>query len=138
MTLPVYYTHKIKGKNITMLVGMNKYERLHHQPRNKMKQHYYSLIAKSLNEIPIKGKVKTEYVYYYKNVQSDAPNVVAVIDKMFMDALQENGIIKEDNVSNYIGSSWSVGGQDKLNPRIEVRVIEIIEEKENEKQGKLI
>lgn len=134
MTLPVYY--KVDKK--TILVGLNKYERMHHHPRNKMKQYYYALIAKTLNKIPIKGKVKTEYVYYYKNSQSDAPNVVAVIDKVFMDALQENGVISEDNVTNYIGSTWSVGGQDKLNPRIEVRVIEIVEEKENDKQGRLI
>jgi Holliday junction resolvase RusA-like endonuclease len=135
MTLPVYYTRKVKGKLETILVGLNKYERMHHQPRNTMKRYYYGLIAKHLVNKAIKGKVKTEYTYFYKNAQSDAPNVVAVIDKLFMDALQENGIIKEDNVKNYIGSSWSVGGMDKENPRIEVRVIEIIEEKENPKQG---
>lgn len=134
MTLPVYY--KIGKK--TILVGLNKYERMHFQPRNKMKQYYYYLIGKNLTKIPIKGKVTTEYTYYYKNVQSDAPNVVAVIDKMFLDALQEYKIISQDNVTNYIGSSWKVGGQDKLNPRIEVRVIEVIEEKENEKQGVLL
>jgi hypothetical protein len=138
MTLPVYYTHKVKGKQTTILVGLNKYERMHHHPLHKMKQHYYALISKNLTKNKITGKVKTEYVYYYKNKQSDAPNVVACIDKMFMDALQINGIIQEDNVQNYIGSTWSVGGQDKLNPRIEVRVIEIIEEKENEKQGRLL
>ena len=139
MTLPVYYTYIEKNKKKTILVGMNKYERMHHQPRNKMKQYYYSLIKRNLVKIQLKGKVKTEYVYYYKNSQSDAPNVVAVIDKLFMDALQINGVIKDDNVTNYIGSTWSVGGQDKLNPRIEVRVIEQIEEvKENEKQGHLI
>jgi len=133
MTLPVYY----KAGSKSILVGLNKYERMHYQPRNKMKQYYYALIGKNLTKLPIKGKVKTEYTYYYKNSQSDAPNVVAVIDKMFMDALQEYGVIKQDNVTNYIGSTWSVGGQDKLNPRIEVRVIEQIEEKINEKQGEL-
>lgn len=137
MTLPVYYKFP-KNKNKT-LVSLNTYERLHHQPRNKMKQHYYDLIAKTLNKLPIKGKVRTEYTYYYKNIQSDAPNVVAVIDKMFMDCLQIEGVIKEDNVSNYIGSSWSVGGQDKLNPRIEVKVIEVIDkDKINKDQGSLI
>lgn len=136
MILPVYYKFP-RDKNKT-LVSLNKYERLHFQPRNKMKQVYYSLIAKTLNKIPLKGKIKTEYTYYYKNVQSDAPNVVSVIDKLFMDCLQLEGVIKEDNVLHYVGSTWSVGGQDKLNPRMEVRVIEVIEEKENEKQGVLI
>ena len=139
MTLPVYYTHKVKGKDKTILVGLNVYERMHHHPLDKMKKHYYALIAKNLNKILIRGKIKTEYTYYYKNKQSDAPNVVACIDKMFMDALQLNGVIKEDNVQNYIGSTWVVGGADKLNPRIEVKVVEIIEEvKENPNQGVLL
>jgi hypothetical protein len=110
---------------------------MHHHPLHKMKQHYYALISKNLTKHKIAGKVKTEYVYYYKNAQSDAPNVIAVIDKLLLDALQVNGIIKEDNVKNYIGSSWKIGCQDKNNPRVEVKIIEVIEEEENINQGKL-
>ena len=44
---------------------------------------------------------------------------------MLMDALQEYGIIQQDNVQCYIKSSWEVGGQDKENPRIEVKISEI-------------
>jgi len=125
MTLPVYYQYKTKKGIETILVGMNKYERMHAIVRNNMKKFYYSLIAKKLKSKPLKGKVKTHYIYYYKNSLSDAPNVVAVIDKMFMDQLQNSKIIKDDNVLNYIGSSWEVGGQDKKNPRIEVKLFEV-------------
>ena len=125
ITLPVYYSHKTKKGIETMLVGMNKYERMHHIVRNTMKKYYYSLIASKLKNVKISGKVKTHYTYFYKNSQSDAPNVVAVIDKMFMDQLQNSKVIKDDNVLNYIGSSWEVGEQDKVNPRIEIRIFEV-------------
>ena len=125
MTLPIYYTHIVKKKKETFLVGLNKYERLHFQPRNKMKQYYYALIRPKIAIKPIKGKIATHYTLYYKNKVSDAPNVVSVIDKMLMDALQEYGIIQQDNVQCYIKSSWEVGGQDKENPRIEVKISEM-------------
>lgn len=125
LTLPVYYTHKAKKGTETILVGINKYERMHYQPRNKLKKHYYDIIKSKLNSKPLQGKIKTHYTYYYKNILSDAPNIIAIIDKLFMDQLQNSGVIKNDNVTNYIGSSWEVGGQDKKNPRVEVRVIEV-------------
>ena len=125
ITLPIYYTYKTKKGIETILVGMNKYERMHGIVRNSMKKHYYSIIRSKLKNIKITGKVKTHYTIYYKNKLSDAPNIVAVIDKMFMDELQNSKIIKDDNVLNYIGSSWEVGGEDKKNPRIEIKVFEI-------------
>jgi hypothetical protein len=43
-----------------------------------------------------------------------------------MDALQESGVIDNDNVQHYLYSSWEVVGQDKNNPRIEVAIMEDI------------
>jgi len=129
MTIPVYYTYvkKVKGikKQVTELVGLNQIYNMHYMARAKMVKHFHHLIGAKIKAAPIQGKVKTRYVYYYKNVQSDAPNVVAGIDKLFMDALQNSKVIKDDNVLNYIGSSWEVGGQDKKNPRIEVQLFEV-------------
>lgn len=124
LILPIYYTHIVKRQPSTILVGLNKYERMHHQPRNKMKQFYYALIRSKLALKPLKGKIATHYTLYYKNKTCDAPNVVAVIDKILMDALQNYNIIEEDNVQTYISSSWCVGGIDKDNPRIEVEICE--------------
>jgi len=127
ITLPIYYTYKEKKKQKTILVGMNKYERLHYIPRNDMKKHYYKLIKAKLTGIgAIKTKIATHYTVYYKNKTCDAPNVVAVIDKMFMDALQEFGIIKQDNVQSYVKSSWDIGGMDRVNPRIEIKIFEVV------------
>ncbi len=57
---------------------------------------------------------------------SDAPNIVAVIDKFLLDALQESNVIENDNVQHYIRSSWEVVAQDRVNPRIEVEIKEIV------------
>ena len=128
ITLPIYYTHKVKGKQKTILVGMNAYERMFYIPRNKMKKHFYSLIRVTARRLkPIKGMVATHYTVFYKNKASDAPNIVAVIDKMLMDALQENGVIEQDNVQSYVRSSWEVGGQDTINPRIEIKIFEVVD-----------
>lgn len=103
-----------------------------------MVKFYHSLICNKIKAKPLKGKVKTHYTYFYKNSQSDAPNIVAGIDKLFMDALQKSKVIKDDNVLNYVGSTWEVGGQDKVNPRIEVKLIEILEKDTvHPNQGKL-
>lgn len=125
ITLPVYYSHKTKKGIETILVGLNKFLQMHYIPRNEMKKYYYSLIKSKLKNIRIDGKIKTHYTYYYKNSTSDAGNVVAVIDKLFMDELQNSKVIKDDNVQHYIGSTWEVGGQDKDNPRVEIRIFQI-------------
>lgn len=127
MDLPIYYTYQRKKSELpkTILVGLNEVYSMHHIHKNKMVKFYYTLIHAKLKKIKIKGKIKTHYTYFYKNSQSDAPNVVAVLDKIFMDALQKANIIKDDNVLNYIGSSWEVGGQDKKNPRLEVKIFEV-------------
>ena len=125
--LPVYYTFQKKkyAEPSTILVGLNEVYKMHHIHKNKMTKWYYNLIFSKINRLKISGQIKTHYTYFYKNSQSDAPNVVAVIDKIFMDALQIKKTIKEDNVLNYIGSTWEVGEQDKLNPRIEIKIYEV-------------
>ena len=133
LTLPIYY----KTKKSKILVGMNKYERMYFIDRNNMKEYYYSLIRSIVGRRSVEGKITTHYTLYYKNKLSDAPNVVAVIDKMLMDGLQECGAIKDDNVQHYISSSWSLGGEDKNNPRIEIKVVGAVEPKEDDRQMKI-
>lgn len=139
MNIPIYYTYHSKTKGVvTTIIGLNQIYNMHYMVRAKMVKFYHSLICNKIKAKPLKGKVKTHYTYFYKNSQSDAPNIVAGIDKLFMDALQKSKVIKDDNVLNYVGSTWEVGGQDKVNPRIEVKLIEILEKDTvHPNQGKL-
>ena len=115
--LPVYYN---TGKK-TVLVSSNFTRNAHYHILNKLKQHYHKLVADRLKEFEtIKGQYRVSYVYYYKNSASDGSNVVSGIEKYLLDAIQEIGLVTNDNVQYHIGSKWDVGGQDKDNPRMEV------------------
>lgn len=120
LTLPIYFGSKKK-----YMIGMNWYGTSHYRARNTVKQEFHKMVDKSLSkDYILNSPLKTHYKVYYKNVLSDAPNIVAVIDKFLLDALQECKVIVNDNVQHYIASSWEVIAQDRDNPRIEV----IIEE----------
>ena len=120
LILPIYF-----GSRKKYMIGMNWYSTSHYRARNNVKQEFHKMVDKILSKgYKLNSPIKTHYKVYYKNVLSDAPNVVAVIDKFLMDALQESGVIVNDNVQHYLYSSWEVVGQDKNNPRIEVAIME--------------
>ena len=125
MTLPFY-----AGKRTKFMLGMNWYGVAHYRTRNSVKQEYHVMIGKVLpKNLKLKSPLATHYKIYYKNMKSDASNIVAVVDKFLMDALQEHGVIVEDNVKHYIRSSWEVVEQDRDNPRIEVEIKEVEDER---------
>lgn len=122
LILPIYF-----GTRKKYMIGMNWYSTSHYRARNNVKQEFHKMVDKILSKgYKLSSPIKTHYKVYYKNILSDAPNVVAVIDKFLMDALQESGVIDNDNVQHYLYSSWEVVGQDKNNPRIEVAIMEDI------------
>jgi hypothetical protein len=51
-------------------------------------------------------------------------NVGALIDKFVQDSLQQSNIVRNDNVQFYTRSVFEVGGQDRLNPRVDVLIEE--------------
>lgn len=122
LILPIYF-----GSRKKYMIGMNWYSTSHYRARNNVKQEFHKMVDKILSKgYKLNSPIKAHYKVYYKNILSDAPNVVAVIDKFLMDALQESGVIDNDNVQHYIYGSWEVAGQDKNNPRIEVSIMEDI------------
>ena len=122
LTLPIYGGVKKK-----FLIGMNWMNTTHYRSRNNVKQDYHKRIGKALpDEVKVASPLCTHYRLYYKNKRSDAPNIIAVVDKFLMDALQEHGVIEEDNVDHYVSSSWEVVEQDRDNPRVEVEIKEIV------------
>ena len=116
LTLPFYL-----GK--TML-GMNWYNKSHYHVKAKVKADFHKAVAMILKGEKLSSPISTYYKLYYKNARSDASNIISVIDKFLLDALQEADAIEEDNVRHYIKSEWVVVAQDKDNPRIEVEIRE--------------
>ncbi len=62
---------------------------------------------------------------YYKNPNSDGSNIVAMMEKFTLDALQEHGITTNDTVNYHVGTTWEVVGQDKLNPRVDIEILPV-------------
>jgi len=130
ISLPIYYTQKFKNKkDKNILVGMNWYRNSNFFINNKVKKHYKDLIEDKLFyfiDDQIEGKYKVKYKLYYKNPRSDMMNIVSVIDKFLNDALQDYGLVKEDNVKFYTRCVVEVAEQDKENPRIEIEIEEMV------------
>ena len=128
LDLPIYYTFVKKTKKVNkVLVGMNWYRNAHFRSSNQVKQHYHKLIySKIKQDQKIKGKYMLTYLLYPSNINSDLMNVVSVIDKFLNDALQDCGVVVNDNIKFYKHMIATVKEIDKINPRIEI----IIEEME--------
>ena len=65
------------------------------------------------------------YMLYPSNSNCDLMNVVSVIDKFLNDALQDCGVIVNDNIKFYKHMIATVKEIDKINPRIEIIIEEI-------------
>ena len=127
LELPIYHTFQRKTKKDTkILVGMNWYRNAHFRNSNQIKKFYHELIfLKVLKSQRIKGSYQVEYLLYPSNANCDLMNVVSVIDKFLNDALQDCGVIVNDNIKFYKHMIAKVKEVDKDNPRIEIKIIEI-------------
>jgi len=127
-TLPIYWIKEYKTKtNKKVLVGMNWYRNAHYFDQNKFKKEFEAKIAEQLKDSieAISGSFTMEYNLYYKNPNSDPSNIIALIEKVSLDALQDLNIIKNDNVMNHKGSEWKVVDKDVDEPRVEIIIKEI-------------
>lgn len=124
--LPIYWINEKKTKkSTTHLCGMNFYRNAHYHIKNKMKKDIEELAIKQLKSFkPIENQYTVHYQLYYKTKSCDGSNIIALMEKFFLDALQVN-TVSEDNVLNHIGSSWEVMELDKENPRCEITIKDI-------------
>lgn len=124
ITLPIYWTQHFKTKNDkTVLVGMNWYRNAHYMLQNRMKQEFTELIEDQLDSTQIQGPYTLHIDLYYKNPTCDGSNIVALMEKVALDALQHNKVVEQDNVQFHLGTTWNVVGQDKQNPRCDISIL---------------
>ena len=113
------------------LNGLNEYTRACRANRykgSKMKsedQEYVGWQIKGARLKPHKGAVKIHYTFYEKPARNgamrDKSNISGFGVKVIEDALQEHGIIKNDNWE-YMDEFWCTFIRVKDNPRIEVEI----------------
>lgn len=127
--LPIYYTQTFKTKkDKTFLVGLNWERNAHYFIKSEVKRHYHELVADQVTapDKPMQ-QFKITTTLFYKNPSCDGRNIVPMIEKYLLDALQDCEVLTNDNVKFDQGGTWLVGGQDKLNPRCEIEIIPIKE-----------
>ena len=120
----------IKGK--TILINMNWYRNAHHIEQNDVKKIYSDLIQNQFRDMEINRmlvdiKYEVHYKLYYKSSACDMPNITAMMSKFLNDAIQELGLVKNDNVKFLVREVHEVVGEDKENPRCEIVIKEIKE-----------
>lgn len=122
VTLPIYWEQQFKTKPPKVwLCGMNNYRNWHHHTSNSWKTHYHELVLSQLPDNPQFNQFTLDIKLYYKR-SCDPSNVVPLMEKAFLDALQSANLIPEDNVLHHISTTWTVAGQDKDNPRCEITI----------------
>lgn len=126
LELPIYWTKNFKTKkDKTVLVGMNWYRNAHYHDQNNMKTFFHNLISTQLGTYTIPSQFKVHYKLYYKNSVCDGANIIALMEKVTLDSLQESKIVVNDNVKYHVGSTWEVIKQDKNNPRCKISITKI-------------
>ena len=123
LSLPIYWTKGVHSPK-SILVGINWFRNAHHFEQAKFKRDFHELLSSQLyNVAPISSTYTMNYRIYYKNPSCDGSNIVALIEKVVLDSFQQAGILQSDTVKFHLGSTWSIAGQDKQNPRCEIEII---------------
>lgn len=125
LTLPIYIRTSKKKKE--QLVSLNWYRNAHYQTKDKIKKIYHKMIFEQLRGVKytFDKQIQVKYQLFYKNPNSDLMNVVSVIDKFLLDALQECNVISNDNMKKYVYCEAKVGKKDIENPRLVCVISEI-------------
>lgn len=120
-TLPIYWQQTTKKK---VLCGMNAYRNWHYFTANKWKKEFHELVTEQVTGNTQFDKYLLKLKIYYKNAGMDGSNVAALMEKVSLDALQSLNITTDDNTKYHKGTIWTLGDQDKENPRCVVSIVE--------------
>lgn len=121
--LEVIYGAKKDGTEQKFRLNLNQYRNTHYIILNKAKIAYKELMKEQISRLPELSNISLHYTVYTKTKREfDLSNVCSVVDKFFCDALVELGKLPDDNIKYLSQISFSFGGIDKDNPRIEVTI----------------
>lgn len=109
------------GGKTTFPLNLNIYRNAHHYKLNLAKQNYSKLMSYEVNKLPKFETLTLKYILYLSSKRKvDLMNICSVVDKFFCDVLQKEGIIEDDNCYVLSETTYSFGGIDKKNPRVEI------------------
>lgn len=115
-------------------LSLNNYSQWKYELRNNLKKKFYEeiqpqirLIREKLFErrrIKLEGPLELNLRLMPKSESCDLDNFTSVVTKFFLDALQEEKLLEDDNFNWVVSLKYRSGEVDKLNPRMEVELIE--------------
>ena len=126
ITVPLFVMLPRKTKPAKKIIlNLNNYPHWHYMIYNQAKVIFCDALANVLKNIVLKTPVEIHYTLFKKTQRkSDRMNVLAVIDKFFCDSLTYYGCLPDDTDEYILGQTFTTGGIDKNNPRVEIEINE--------------
>jgi Holliday junction resolvase RusA-like endonuclease len=127
VSMPLFLTMMKKKKLKAYHFNLNNYRNWYFRENNNLKKMYSKIAIASLAGVDPFKKVKLEFTMHRGDKKKvDRANVLSIHEKFFCDALTTCGIIEDDN-DNFVESTFYQTGEiDKDNPRVEIKIIEVI------------
>lgn len=122
--LPLYLSVKRKTKlPKKYYMNLNGYRNWGYIVSNSLKSLYLEVVKEQILQLPKLDVITIDYYIYYPNKRLfDIDNIGSVTGKFFQDALTKLGAITDDNYQYIPSITYSFGGVDKDNPRIEAHI----------------
>lgn len=122
--LRVYFP-RVRVEDKHFILNLNNYRNAHLFTLNDSKIKYKEVMAEQIAKLPALTKVAVRFTLFPKtHRRTDTPNVCAVHDKYFMDAMVEFGKLPDDSFNHYVETGYRFGEVDKYNPRVEIEIFE--------------
>jgi hypothetical protein len=116
----------IKSNGKSWSINLNHYRNTYYRTLNNLKISYKEEMTLQIKKLPLLTKIKIIYTLYPATRRlCDVANVCSITDKFFCDSLVELEIIKDDNYLYIPEVNYVFGNVDKLNPRVEILIIQI-------------
>ena len=114
------------------ILNLNQYRNTYFRTLNTVKINYKKFMQSQIAIGPSYKRVACIYTVYPPNKRNfDLGNVCCIHQKFFEDALVELGKLPDDNINHIPLVIYQFGEIDKLNPRVEIEVIDLDEHKNN-------
>jgi hypothetical protein len=131
LTLPIYlYLPRKTKADKKISLGLNWYRNAQFFESNAVKVLFKELVGKellALGKIAPFHRISATYTFYFAR-KCDTGNFFSVIEKFFLDALVEMGLLPDDNCEYALTGTYHFGGYDKARPRVEIEINEAPEE----------
>ncbi len=117
----------VRPRSKDWLINLNVYRNAHYMTLNGVKIKYRALVQDQIDLLSYMAKCRLNLVLFPKTRhRMDLTNMLCIQDKFICDALVESGKIDDDDYLHIIETTYSFGEVDKVNPRAEIHIQEIV------------